>query len=174
MKPISRIVGFLFSKDTNVFKLAMIAHSLGNFLFNILFARYVALHFHVALATVLVFIATVLKVGIMVALYDYYGKDIFGLEQAKNGQVTNKIVRKIESVLRHLAGKSKWLTFVTLILLDNFFGVVYMRKAHHAYRGIPKEDLKIVLLALGIVSISLVAGWEIVEIICNFFIWLMS
>ncbi|MFM7088307.1 MAG: hypothetical protein ACKOW9_02125 [Candidatus Paceibacterota bacterium] len=99
---------------------------------------------------------------LLVVLYDYYGQDIFGLEKAKNG---NKIVRKVEGILRRLSGKSKFITFTTLILVDHFFGVIYMRKVHHVYRGIPREDWPIILFALGIASMALVIGWEIIEIV---------
>ena len=174
MKPISRLVGFVFRKDTSIFTLAMIAHSLGNFLVNILLASYASFHFHATIAVLIIFIATVVKVIIMVALYDCYHKDIFGLEKAKNGQLENKIVRRLENVLRHLAGKSKFITFTTLILVDHFFGVIYMRKAHHIYRGIPREDWPLILMALAIASIALVVGWEIVEFLWKIFMWLMS
>lgn len=175
MKPISRIVGFIIRKDTSVFTLGIVAHSLGNFLVNVLLSGYIVFHFDIVISLFLVFIANILKVIIMVALYDHYGKDIFGIESTKTERgAENKIIKKIKKVLLYLEKRSKNMTYIVLILIDHFFGVIYIRKEHHVYKGIPREDWIIISIALGIATIVLVAGWELVEIIWKIIKWLMS
>lgn len=111
----------------------------------------------------------------MVALYDYYGKDIFGIENTKKNTGTeNNIIKKIKKVLAYLENRNKNVTYVALILIDHFFGVIYMRKENHVYKGIPREDWTVIGIALAIATIVLVAGWEIIEILWKIIKWLTS
>ncbi len=162
LKPISKLLGFIFSKNGAVFSIAIAIHSLANFLINILLAGYLALHKPLIESMVWIFVASVLKVVVLVKIYDHFKTDVFGLEMLKGGQIDDqKIVRTIKKVLHRLERRGKFLTHTALIIADHVIGVIYIRTEHRAYRGIPLRDWPAISLALLISTPVMVLGWEI-------------
>jgi len=173
MKPISKLLGFLWSKDGAVFSFGMAAHLYANFVVNVLLAGYAALHMSLLDTLMLVFCASIIKIIVLVKIYDHFKTDIFGIELAKNGQVDNKVVRIIKRILHHLEHRSKFFTHVVLVAIDHIFGVIYIRREHHVYRGIPWQDWPAILLAVLISTPAIVLGWKLLILAYSAICWVL-
>jgi len=162
LKPISKLLGFLFSKNGATFSIGVATHFAINLFVNGFIAGYVTFHLSLLWSLLSLFFINILKVIIMVKIYDRFEKDVFGIETFKSGQIDErKVVRMVKKILHHLNRRGKFFTHVTLIVIDHFFGVVYIRREHRVYRGIPRQDWLAILLAMVISTPVIVFGWEI-------------
>src|SRR3989339_2119862 len=162
LKPISKLLGFLFSKNGATFSIGVATHFAINLFVNGFIAGYVTFHLSLLWSLLSLFFINILKVIIMVKIYDRFEKDVFGIETFKSGQIDErKVVRMVKKILHHLNRRGKFFTHVTLIVVDHFFGVVYIRREHRVYRGIPRQDWLAILLAMVISTPVIVFGWEI-------------
>lgn len=166
IKLISQYLSFIYKKQAMWFVLGMTAHSVINFIFTVILNGYLVVKFTLITATTLMFFANIAKVLTMILVYDIFQNDVFGIELLKTNEEDsekNRVVKKIRKLLQRLERFGSFQIKVILIVVDNFFGVIYVRPESRKYNCIPKKIWSAFILGMFLATIGMTMGAKIIQ-----------